>query len=219
MTREDPWEMAVNDEIARLMRSWRRIRHAMRLPQPLSLLEFAHLLASPVYWTRKVPHGDGHAVFVIPGYGASDVNYSALRYWLGRIRYQAVPSGISGNPGWFVRVLEHLGGRVEEKFRSTGRRVTLIGHSLGGLQAHSVARRSPDLVRHVVMLGAPLMFVGGPVDASVKVTSIFTPSDLPLRPDSHESHAENFKVLGSHDGLAANVRVYELLAGALRKPE
>jgi hypothetical protein len=77
-----------------------------------------------------------------------------------------------------------------------------------------MARRWPQLIGHVVALGAPLMFAGAPLSASVAMTSIYT-ADLPFHPESREAHARNIQVTGSHDGLCANVRVYRLVAQLL----
>jgi pimeloyl-ACP methyl ester carboxylesterase len=213
MKESDPPELEVNDAIARLTRDWRR---RIRIPNFLTLLEFARLLASPTFWIRRHPTGSGSGTaLVIPGYSAGDVHYAPLRYWLGRLGYRAVLSGITANPGWFERIIEGLGRTVEEEFRRSGMRMTLIGHSLGGLQAHSVARRRPEMISHVVMLGAPLKFVGGSVAPSVSITSIYGASDLPFQPESREAHAKNIQVSGTHDGLAANARVYKELAELL----
>lgn len=219
MTEELPRELAFNEAIAGNDRaSRRRIRRAIGLPDISSLLEFARLLASPIFWARQVPQGDGHSVLVIPGYGAGDLHYIALRSWLRRLGYTPLPSGLKANPGWTERVIEDLGRRVENGLRSSGRKVTLVGHSLGGLQAHSLARLRPHLVGRVMALGAPLKFAGGPLAPGVAIASIYTSSDLPFQPEARESHAENVQVHGSHNGLGVNARVYQLLADFLSKP-
>jgi pimeloyl-ACP methyl ester carboxylesterase len=220
MTEEHPRELAVNELVAGNSGApRRRLRSAIGLPDISSLLEFARLLASPIFWTRRVPLGNGHSVLVIPGYGAGDLHYIALRSWLRRLGYTALPSGMKSNPGWTERVIEDLRRRVENELRSSGRKVTLIGHSLGGLQAHSVARRWPHLVGRVVVLGAPLMFAGGPLEPAVVIASIYTSWDLPFEPAARESHAVNIHVRGSHNGLGVNARVYRLLADFLSKPD
>ena len=218
ITEQHPRELAINEVIAGNDRaSRRRLRRAIGLPDISSLLEFARLLASPIFWTRRMPRGDGHSVLVVPGYGAGDLHYMALRGWLGRLGYTPLRSGMKANPGWTEQVIEDLGQRVENGRKSSARKVTMIGHSLGGLQAHSVARRWPDFVRRVVALGAPLKFAGGPLAPAVAIASIYTSSDLPFQPEARESHAENVQVRGSHNGLGVNPRVYRLLADLLAK--
>jgi pimeloyl-ACP methyl ester carboxylesterase len=80
---------------------------------------------------------------------------SPLRDWLRRIGYSPVPSGLEQNPGWSEPLVNDLGELAETHFRRTGQRVTIIGHSMGGLQGRAVAARRPRVVRHVIALGSP----------------------------------------------------------------
>ena len=43
------------------------------------------LHASPVYYGLGVPHGDGSAVILIPGFLGTDLYLSHLQSWLNRI--------------------------------------------------------------------------------------------------------------------------------------
>jgi pimeloyl-ACP methyl ester carboxylesterase len=158
-------------------------------------------------------------VLAVPGYSAGDSDLIAIRNWLQRMGYRAVKSGLDFNPGWSEEIVEELGQRAESEFRRSGRRVTLIGHSLGGLQARSVAQRIPYAVRQLIALGAPLTFAGGTIAPSVAITSIYVSRDLPYEPRARESHAENIEVQGSHGGLVVNRRVFALVAGLLRRPD
>jgi pimeloyl-ACP methyl ester carboxylesterase len=220
MAEDRPRELGVNDLITfvRNDRTWRR--YVIRLQQTSSgLLEFGRLLISRVFWTIKVPRGDGHSVLVIPGYGVGDLHMTPIRYWLKRAGYTPVRSGISANPGWSEQMVEALGRRAEDEFRSSGRRVTLIGHSLGALQSHSLAERRPHIIRQVIALGAGFIFAAGTILPSVPIASIYTSMDLPYEPKARESHAENIQVRGTHNGLAVSREVYQLLAGLLARPD
>ncbi|MHB8382692.1 MAG: esterase/lipase family protein [Candidatus Binataceae bacterium] len=212
---ERPPEFGINDLIATRAQSVRG-RLARSKEFAFAVIELARLVASPVFWGSKVRHGDGHSVFVIPGYSAGDVGMTVIRIWLNRMGYKPMKSGLDFNPGWSEEIVEELGHRTEREFRSSGRRVTLIGHSLGGLQARSVAQRKPHAVGRLIMLGAPLAFASGTIAASVAITSIYVPMDLAYSPMARESHAENIEVRGSHGGLAVNRRVYALLSCLLR---
>ncbi|MGB8684468.1 MAG: alpha/beta fold hydrolase [Candidatus Binatus sp.] len=209
-----PQELGINELIAARPRGWRR-RITGCTEYAVAVAELAGLVASPVFWGAKVRRGDGRSVLVIPGYGAGDIHFAVMRNWIERMGYRAVKSGLDFNSGWSEEIVEEIGREAEDEFRGIGHRVTLIGHSLGGLQARSIAQRRPNAVRRLIMLGAPLSFAGGTIPPSVAITSIYVAADLPYEPRARESHAENIEVRGSHGGLAVNRRVYALLAELL----
>lgn len=114
------------------------------------------LHASPVYYGLGVPHGDGSAVIVIPGFLGTDLYLSYLQAWLKRIGYQPYSSGIGINAECPNLLIErHINEVVEQAIRDTGRKVHLIGHSLGGIMARSLANRRPNDIASVITLAAP----------------------------------------------------------------
>ena len=128
----------------------------MRLPDPLALRELSSLLRDPVFRGRGVPHGDGRPVLLVPGFLSGDWALVVLHGWLERIGYHAYMSGIYFN----VRASEHmvagLRHRLGEIQATDPSRVTLVGHSRGGLLAKVLAQRRPDAIEQVIALGAPL---------------------------------------------------------------
>jgi pimeloyl-ACP methyl ester carboxylesterase len=126
--------------------------------------ELARLLVDPVYRGRGVPRGDGTAVMTIPGFLAGDGSLAVLREWLGRIGYDARPSGIQLNVDCSDRALDRLDGRLEAVYAQTGRKVALVGHSRGAHFAKALAVRRPERVAAVVSMGAGL---DTPFDISV----------------------------------------------------
>ena len=180
------------------------------------------LMADPIYWGLGVPRGDGRPVLVLPGLFAGDEYLHTLRDWLGRSGYTPVKSGIDRNPGWSTELIDALAQIASGEHRRTGRRVTIIGHSMGGLQARSVAARFPQVVRHVVALGSPLALAEERLPGTVRMTAIYSPDDQIVRyPASlaRDRRAKNVKVPGSHIGLAFNPAVYRVLAKALVAPD
>ncbi len=121
-------------------------------------IEMVYLRLSPVYWGAGIKKGDGSAVVVIPPLLATDLYLAEFRNWLKRIGYTPYSSGIGFNadcPNMLIR--QHLAGTVEKAFKqSHGRRVHLIGHSLGGLIARAAAAQMPDRVASVTTMGSPL---------------------------------------------------------------
>ena len=60
-------------------------------------VELAFLRLSPLYWGHGVPHGDGSAVVLVPGFLGTDLYLTQFRNWLRRIGYEPFYSGIHMN--------------------------------------------------------------------------------------------------------------------------
>jgi pimeloyl-ACP methyl ester carboxylesterase len=130
-------------------------------------VEMVYLRLSPVYWGYGIPKGDGSAVVVIPGFMGTDLYLTEFRAWLGRIGYKPYSSGIGLNaecPNLLFRL--HLARTIEKAYKETGRKVHLIGHSLGGMMARFAAMQMPDQVASVISLASP--FNGMAVHPSVQ---------------------------------------------------
>jgi triacylglycerol lipase len=114
------------------------------------------LHASPTYYGLGVPHGDGSAVIVIPGFLGTDLYLTHLQSWLERIGYRSYSSGIGLNaecPNMLIQ--RRLNDRIDRALEDTSRKVHLVGHSLGGIMARSVASRRPQDIESVITLAAP----------------------------------------------------------------
>lgn len=119
--------------------------------------ELLLLHASPVYYGLGIPHGDNSAVVVIPGFLGTDVYVTHLKAWLERIGYRSYFSGIGVNaecPNLLIRY--RLTTTIEKALADTGRKIHLIGHSLGGVIARSVAAQRPKDIASFITLAAPL---------------------------------------------------------------
>jgi len=124
--------------------------------EALFAAEILLLHATPVYYGFGVPRGDDSAVVIIPGFLGTDLYLMELHAWLGRIGYRAYFSGIGINaecPNLLIQ--RHLNETIEKALTETGRRIHLIGHSLGGVIARSVASQRPRDVASVTTLAAP----------------------------------------------------------------
>jgi pimeloyl-ACP methyl ester carboxylesterase len=124
---------------------------------PDCLSQSCALLCDPSYYGFGIPLGPGgEPVLLILGFFAGDASIAPLGQWLARIGYRPYLSGIDWNIRCPGRRLEQPKLRVEMIVREGARPSVIIGHSLGGLLAHSVAARFPALVNHVVGLGSPV---------------------------------------------------------------
>ena len=112
------------------------------------------------YMTRPMlshlPKGDGHAVQVLPGFMASNSSTVPMRRLLKGLGYDAH----GWDSGRNVRVDNALIGRLEAQLMrlndDSGRKVSMIGWSLGGVLARELAKLHPDRVRLVISLGSPI---------------------------------------------------------------
>ncbi|HKW08704.1 MAG TPA: alpha/beta hydrolase [Candidatus Dormibacteraeota bacterium] len=128
----------------------------MRLWDPLSIRELSALLRDPVFRGRGVPRGDGRPVLLIPGFMSGDWHLRVLEGWLTRIGYTSHLSGIVFNIHHSEKMISGLRRKVAAIEKETGRRVSLVGHSRGGLLAKVLAQRRPQSVEQVIALGSPL---------------------------------------------------------------
>jgi pimeloyl-ACP methyl ester carboxylesterase len=96
---------------------------------------------------------DGQPVMVIPGFLASDRTTLGLQRALAKAGYRVTGWGMGLNTGVEDDTLERIAARVE-RF-GDGRKVILVGWSLGGVYGREVAKERPDLVEKVVTMGSP----------------------------------------------------------------
>lgn len=116
---------------------------------------------------RKVPKGDGHSIITIPGFMGADGSTAMLRRFLNDMGYKAMPWGLGRNASEVkserledfiehrARTEDLIATQVEREYLASGRKVTLIGWSLGGLYAVALAHRYPQWIRQVITLGTP----------------------------------------------------------------
>jgi len=118
------------------------------------IFEFnASLLLSPLLMRAR--KGDGHPVLTLPGFLASDLSMAPMRRYLRELGYDAYAWKMGRNVGGVARMRAALRDRLAEIHASTGRKVSVVGWSLGGIFARDLALQAPDLVRCVVTLGSP----------------------------------------------------------------
>jgi triacylglycerol lipase len=96
----------------------------------------------------------GRGVLLIPGFLAGDLSLVPLASRLRELGCRVFFSGIWCNVECPVHTMPRLETVLRKVNHKAGGKVTLIGHSLGGTYARELARRSPDLVERVILLGS-----------------------------------------------------------------
>lgn len=200
-------------------------------------------------WLRHAPAGDGHPVLVLPGFLANGSSTLPLRQFLKSLGYAAHTWKMGRNLGGVGEKEERLLGRLRELRRRYGRKVSVIGWSLGGMYARELAWMAPGDVRLVITLGSPFRHHTGTAvtllyeDVSgqrvahmdprllkrlsqpppVPSTSIYTRSDGVVHWRCSLEHpaptTENIRVHGSHCGLGHNPMALWAIADRLALPE
>jgi thioesterase domain-containing protein len=217
--------------------------------EPLrALLDFLSAKVGPV----PAGQGDGHPVIVYPGLGAGAVTTHALRKHLRECGFAAddwgfgVNTGPDGTPDeWFAMLAD----RVRELHAATGRRVSLVGWSLGGVYAREVAKLAPGSVRQVITLATPFGALGDGNHAStvyrllggdtshltpemqaqlreappVPTTSIYSKSDGVVSwqacLQADGTQVQNLEVNASHLGIVTHPRVLAMVQDRLMLPD
>ena len=221
-----------------------------RTLQLLELRAFGELGASLALLPllRRAPSGDGHPVIVLPGLLASDGSTTLLRSYLRGRGYSVHGWGLGRNMGLKAGLESRMKARVRALHREHGRKVSLVGWSLGGVFAREIAAALPDTVRSVITLGSPIR--GNPKSTNawriyelasgqrlddpklkkpraapppVPTTSIYSRTDgivaWQCSVEPGAARSESIEVIGSHCGLGVNPAALYAVADRLAQPE
>jgi hypothetical protein len=238
------------------MDSTQTLSSSFRAP-PLTLLATEPLRALFDYMAARVgvaatPIGDGHPVVVYPGLAGGAMTTIHLRRFLADSGFTVRDweGGINTGPdGLFDDWLAGLEQRIRDLHGEHGRKVSLVGWSLGGVYAREIAKRCPESVRQVVTLGTPFASLGGANHAGtvyklikrdaeqltpelqarlcqcppVPTTSIYSKTDGIVSwqgcIEKRTERSESVEVHASHLGMGTHPEVLRIVAIRLAQPE
>ena len=213
------------------------------LEAPRAFVEIIALAAAVPFLYQAAPRGDEHPVLVLPGFTADDSSTVVLRRFLRGLGYRAHGWRLGRNFG-HKALGKQLFRRLEQLHSDSGKRVSVIGWSLGGILAREVAREYPAFVRQVISLGSPFASHQGRTNVPrvlfrivsgrlreeaiherfalpppVHSTAIYSRTDGVAHwlacVEREAPHTDNIEVPGSHCGLGVNPFVFYAIADRL----
>ncbi len=197
---------------------------------------------------RAAPPGDGHPVLLVPGFLRGEGYMKPLARFLAARGYAAYGWRLGVNVGPTERVLDGLERRLDAIIAREGRKVSLIGHSLGGAFARELAKQRPENVRQLIVLASPIrlptasqleplyrmlgrwhsphsasLYAGFNQPPPVPVTALYTRSDGIVAWQScletDGSLRENIEVKGVHATMARSPAAWRVIADRLAQRE
>ena len=160
-------------------------------PHPFhSLLEWRalfELALLPGSWPllMRSPRGDGHPVLLLPGFLADEATLAPLRWFLSMLGHEVQAWGFGRNVGFQARHATALEQKIRHLHHACGRRVSLVGWSLGGVFALYGAHQAGDCVRQVVTLGSPVSVDESGSQSPAVVRALYRLIAHPLGPGVH----------------------------------
>jgi pimeloyl-ACP methyl ester carboxylesterase len=124
----------------------------------VELRALAELVALPyaLPLLLQAPRGDGHPVLLLPGFMSSERPLFALKAYLANRGYAVETWGLGRNVGFQRKHAAALEQKLRYMHHRTGRKVSLVGWSLGGTFSMYVTHQVPECVRSVITLGSPV---------------------------------------------------------------
>jgi triacylglycerol lipase len=111
-------------------------------------------------YAMRAPEHGLEPVVLVPGFLAGDGTLGLMSRHLRGLGYRTYRSTMHANVGCTRAASEALERRIAKIAAKRGRKVTVVGHSLGGLLARGLAGRRPDLIDGIITLGSPILAPG-----------------------------------------------------------
>lgn len=124
---------------------------------------FVHRLRAEKRRSRTASYAGPHRratnqpVLLIPGFMAGDYSLRGMAQMLRLEGHRTYRAGILVNNGCTREAADRLERRLEVIAGRREQKVVVVGHSLGGMLARSLAARRPDLVAGIVTMGSPVL--------------------------------------------------------------
>lgn len=140
---------------------------------------------------KSYQKGDGHPVLVIPGLLSNDLATKPLRTLLERLGYKVYgwEQGINLANLDDVGVLDT---KLKDIYQTHGKKVSVIGWSLGGLYARKITSDNMSKVRQIITLGSPFRSLDVQGAAMTTLKLLYRSKEIPIPPE-HKEWVEKLK--------------------------
>lgn len=140
-----------------LIREFTRLQTDVALARQEMILGLA---AKPLLKKASLSDGERRPVMLLPGFGANEALLKRLKAFLEHCGY-VVEIFVPGFPknqslhDFIDEISEPISRRIAELTTQTGKSVSLVGQSAGGLYSREYVLRRPENVDRVISLGSP----------------------------------------------------------------
>lgn len=112
-------------------------------------------LPSLVFGKQANPEAQGTPVLVVQGFGMHDLTTWTMRRHLDDLGHNSFDPDIGFNLGVRGHIIDRMEERLVRMADQHGQKVSIAGHSLGGIQGLLLSYRHPDKVERLVTMGSP----------------------------------------------------------------
>ena len=166
------------------------------------------LLIAALPLGQLLPVGDRHPVLVLPGLLADDGSTWTLRRVLRHLGYRVHGWRLGRNLGPTAATVTGLQDRLLDLRSRYDAAVSVIGWSLGGIYARTLARDTPAAVRQVITLGSPIHLAHESQSRARRAFDRYAhlhvvPSELPLESGVDALRVPATSIYSRYDGIVA----------------
>jgi pimeloyl-ACP methyl ester carboxylesterase len=166
------------------------------------------LLIAALPLRQLLPVGDGHPVMVLPGLLADDGSTWTLRRILRDLGYRVHGWRLGRNLGPTAATVTGLQNRLLDLQSRYDSAVSVIGWSLGGIYARTLARDTPAAVRQVITLGSPIRLAHESQSRAGRAFDRYAhlhvvPRELPLESGAGALQVPATSIYSRYDGIVA----------------
>ncbi len=158
-----------------------------QLIEPRVVLEMA-ALPWLLPMLARAPRGDGHPVLLLPGFMADEGTLIVLKLFLENRGYEVQTWGFGRNVGFSSRHATALVQKIRYLHHRSGRTVSLVGWSLGGLFAMFGAHEAPECIRSLITIGSPVTFDPAGSQSPPLVKALYRLIAHPMGTAAHVTH-------------------------------